>query len=105
MCLEHLTVSARTVAIHVPISHLPANRDAFQQHDGTFQNFESVPMNENDNTLMASFSVKTRVVVVKQRNERIKEHLFLFSLTPQGCHSNIMKMREERLEGKERREK
>lgn len=100
MCLEHLTVSARALAIHVPISHLTAKRDAFQQHLGTFQNSESVPTNENSNTLMASFSDKTRVVEVKQRNEGIKESLFLFSPNPQGCHSNIMKMREEKLENK-----
>lgn len=82
MCLEHLTVLARAVVVHMSISHLLANRGAFQQHDGTLQNSESVPIYKNGNILKASFTVKTRVVEVKHRNERIKEGLFLSSLTP-----------------------
>lgn len=105
MCLEHLTVSARVVVIHLPIRHLLSNEDAFQQQNCTFQNSESVSMNENDNTLMASSSVETRVVEVKQRNERMKEGLFLSSFSPQGCHSSRMKMQEEKLKAKERRVK
>lgn len=62
-------------------------------------------MNENYNILVVSFSAKTRVVEVKQRNEGIKEDLFLSSPISQGCHINTMKMRKEKLEGREGRNK